>query len=106
MAEACPRCHLKLDRGEVDYFLGSYVVNFVVAELLIVAGAAVTILVTLTEVPWAALKRWLPVLATVTPVVFYPFAKTVWLAIDLRIRPVHPDDFRIEGANADPDPRS
>ena len=31
---------------------------------------------------------------------------TVWLAIDLKIRPVHPDDFRIEGAHADPDPRS
>ena len=85
MAETCPRYHLKLDRGEADYFLGSYVANFVVAELMILVGAAVTILTTLPEVPWTALTGWLLVLATVTPVAFYPLAKTLWLAIDLKI---------------------
>jgi hypothetical protein len=97
MAEICPRCHLKLDRGEADYFLGSYVVNFVVAELMIVVGAAVTILTTLPEVPWTGLTRWLLVLATATPIVFYPFAKTIWLAIDLKVRPALADDFRSDG---------
>lgn len=102
MAEACPRCHLKLDRGEVDYFLGSYLVNFVVAELLIVVGAAVTILWTLPDVPWSGLMRWLLVLATITPMAFYPFAKTLWLAIDLSFRPAVRDDFLIAEDHPDP----
>jgi uncharacterized protein (DUF983 family) len=101
MAEACPRCRLKLDRGEADYFLGSYVVNFVVAELLIVIGAGATILLTLPSVPWTNLKRWLLVLAVLMPLLFYPFAKTIWLAIDLSFRPPAPDDFQAAGDHED-----
>ncbi len=103
MAETCPGCRLKLDRGEVDYFLGSYVVNFVVAELLIVFGAGATILLTLPDVPWTGLKRWLLVLAVVTPILFYPFAKTIWLAIDLNFRPVTHGDFETVGDREDSD---
>ncbi len=93
MAKRCPRCDLKLDRGEADYFLGSYAVNLVVAELLIAFGAGVTIFLTLPEVPWTALMRWLFVLAILAPAFFYPFAKTIFLAIDLNFRPVTPNDF-------------
>ncbi len=52
MRESCPGCHLILDRGEVDYFLGGYTVNFIVAELLIVLGGAAAIVFTWPEVPW------------------------------------------------------
>ncbi len=93
MEKRCPRCDLKLDRGEADYFLGSYVVNFVVAELLIVFGAGATIFLTLPDVPWTGLMRWLFVLAIVAPILFYPFAKTIFLAIDLNFRPVTQGDF-------------
>jgi hypothetical protein len=103
MAATCPRCRLRLDRGEGDYFFGSYVVNFVAAELLIVFGAGATILLTLPDVPWTGLMRWLLVLAAVTPILFYPFAKTIWLAIDLNFRPVTHGDFRSEGNREDPD---
>ena len=99
MARFCPRCNLMFDRGEADYFLGSYVVNFVVAELLIVCGAGVTILLSLPDVPWAGLKRWLFVLAALTPIVFYPFAKTLWLALDLNFRPVTTGDFHSGGGD-------
>ena len=104
MAETCPRCRLKLDREEADYLLGSYVVNFVVAELLIVIGAGVTILLTLPDVRWTGLTRWLFLLATVTPILFYPFAKTIWLAIDLNFRTVTGDDLQAENKRDNTDP--
>ena len=78
-------------------------VNFVVAELLIVFGAGATILLTLPDVPWTGLKRWLLVLAVVTPILFYPFAKTIWLAIDLNFRPVTDGDFETVGDREDSD---
>ncbi|MEX2529240.1 MAG: DUF983 domain-containing protein [Gemmatimonadota bacterium] len=99
MRDMCPRCHLKLDRGESDYFIGSYTVNFVVAELLICAGALAGILLTWPDVPWTALKWGLMATIAPVPVLFYPFAKTLWLALDLTFRPVTLNDIEGHGEN-------
>lgn len=102
MRDACPRCHLKLDRGEHDYFLGGYVVNFVAAELLIVLGALVAVLLTWPDVPWTAIQWGLVLLMLLAPVLFYPFAKTLWLAMDLMFRPVTLADLEGHGENVGP----
>ena len=99
MAPACPGCHLKTDRGEHDYFLGTYVVNFVTAELLICAGALAGILLTWPDVPWNALKWTLMAMVVPLPLLFYPWAKTLWLAIDLHFRPVTLNDLEGHGEN-------
>ncbi len=103
MHETCPRCHLKLDRGEADYFIGSFTVNFVVAELLICAGALAGILLTWPAVPWDALKWGLMAAIVPAPVLFYPFAKTIWLAIDLTFRPLTLADLAGHGENLPPE---
>lgn len=99
MRATCPRCHLKLDRGEPDYFIGGYVVNFVVAELLIVLGALAAILATWPDVPWTAIQWGLLALMVPAPILFYPFAKTLWLAVDLMFRPVTLADLEGHGEN-------
>jgi len=107
IAPVCPRCELLTDRGEPDYFIGSFVVNFVVAELLICLGALVGILATWPDVPWTGLKWALIAVILPTPAVFYPFAKTIWLGIDLMFRPVTLKDLAGHGegvAHAEPRP--
>ena len=99
MRDSCPSCHLRLDRGEDDYFIGSFTINFVVAELLIVLGALVGILATWPEVPWDALKWGLMGAMIPVPILFYPFAKTLWLAVDLTFRPATFADFEGHGEN-------
>jgi len=99
MRPTCPGCHLKLDRGEADYFIGGFVVNFVVAELIIVLGALVGIVTTWPEVPWRAIQLYLLLLMVPTPIFFYPFAKTLWLATDLIFRPVTLGDLEGHGEN-------
>jgi uncharacterized protein (DUF983 family) len=71
MVPHCPRCHLKTDRGEHDYFLGSFTINFVVAELMICLGALVGMVLTWPDVPWDLLKWSLMALVIPTPMVFY-----------------------------------
>ena len=93
MTPACAACGLKLDRGENDYFIGALLVNFVTAELSIVFGGFVVVLLTWPDVPWVALKWGLIALMIPMPIVFYPFAKTLWLAIDLTFRPLTPNDL-------------
>jgi uncharacterized protein (DUF983 family) len=99
MVDTCPGCHLKTDRGEDDYFIGSFVVNFVTAELLICAGALAGILLTWPDVPWTALKWALIGFMLPTPFLFYPWAKTIWLAVDLTFRPVRRADLQGHGEN-------
>ena len=102
MEKTCPTCHLILDRNEPDYFLGSYVINFVTAEFTIAAGALAAILLTWPDVPWTTLKWSLIGLMIPGPIVFYPFAKTLWLAIDLTLRPPTWADLSGHGENLDP----
>lgn len=96
---ACPTCHLKLDRGEDDYFIGGFAVNFLAAELVVVVAALAAILLTWPDVPWTALEVGLLLLVVPFPVLTYPFAKTLWLAMDLWLRPVRLADLAGHGEN-------
>jgi len=99
MKATCPGCGLILDRGEHDYFLGGYTINFVIAELIIVLGGASSIAITWPSVPWSLITWCLILLMTLAPVLFYPFAKTLWLAIDLTLRPLTLGDLAGHGEN-------
>lgn len=100
MRPSCPSCHLKLDRGEADYFIGGYVVNFVTAEFAIALGALGVIVGTWPDVPWTGLKWALIGLMIPGPILTYPWAKTLWLAIDLVFRPPTLVDFEGHGENS------
>jgi uncharacterized protein (DUF983 family) len=104
MSRSCPSCQLLLDRGEGDYFLGGYTINFLASELLIVVGAGVGIVLTWPEVPWRLLTWSLVSLMVVAPVIFYPFAKTLWLAADLIFRPLTLKDLEGHGENSPAEP--
>jgi len=89
----CDGCGLHFERGEHDHFLGAYLVNFIIAELLVVAGLVVAMLLTWPDVPWNALKLWLIIMIVPAPVVTYPFSRAVWLALDLQFQPYRPGDY-------------
>src|SRR5687768_13108905 len=83
----CPECNLRLDRGEPDYFIGAYLVNLIVAELIVVAGMLVVLFMTWPDVPWDAMMWGLVLTMVPAPLITFPFSRTLWLAIDLMFRP-------------------
>ena len=87
MRTECPTCGLHLAREEKDFWLGGYLINFVVAELLVAVAIVVVLLSTWPDVPWTALQYGAGVLVVAAPFVFYPFSRLIWLAIDLVLRP-------------------
>jgi uncharacterized protein (DUF983 family) len=90
---ACPRCRLRLDRGEPDYFLGAIVFNMAFAEGLLALGLVVVLLGTWPNPPWNALYYGGIAGLIVAPILFYPYSKLLWLAFDLIFRPLRPEDF-------------
>jgi uncharacterized protein (DUF983 family) len=96
----CPRCHLRLDRGEKDYFLGAIVFNMAFAEGVFALGLLAILLWTWPHPPWDALYYGGIAGMILAPIFFYPFSKVCWLAFDLAFRPPRPEDFEPPGAPA------
>jgi uncharacterized protein (DUF983 family) len=89
----CPHCGMRLDRGESDYFLGAYLFNLVAVEILLWGILAVVLLMTLPNPPWVALQYGAVSAVIVGAFACYPFAKTTWLAVDLALRPMTPEEM-------------
>jgi uncharacterized protein (DUF983 family) len=88
----CPSCALRLDRGNPDHFVGAYLVNLIIAEILFAAILAVWLVTVWPDVAWG----WLQVVAVaamlISPLLTYPFTRTVWLAADLIFDPAKSSD--------------
>jgi uncharacterized protein (DUF983 family) len=95
LREACEVCRLRFERDEQDdYWLGAYTLNFIVTEVVFALILAAVLIATWPNPPWTAIIVVGVVQMCVTPILFYPYAKALWLAIDLIFRRVQPDDFR------------
>jgi uncharacterized protein (DUF983 family) len=82
--EHCPACEYVFVR-EDGYWLGAMIVNIAVAEavfLLLFVGGMIA---TWPDVPWLQLGVVSVGAMIVTPVVFLPWSRTIWVAIDLGI---------------------
>jgi uncharacterized protein (DUF983 family) len=88
----CGTCGLRLQRGEHDAFTGSMFILFTLVGLAGYAVIVLTLAMT-KETPWGLLQYGLPVLALLLLVVLFPFSKLLWLAFDLMLRPVTPEEL-------------
>lgn len=100
MADRCPGCGYQFAREE-GFFLGAYVMNLVIAQGLVMILAVIPTIIMLNADPDASL---VPVIvggligAVLAPLFFYPFSKTLWVAIELTLRPIdeaEPSDVRL-----------
>jgi len=80
---ACPTCGAHFER-EDGYFLGAYALNLIVAEMIGLGGALYLLFATdLRHLPigWQMVLAGL--LAGLLPILFFPFSRTLWIALDL-----------------------
>jgi uncharacterized protein (DUF983 family) len=88
----CPHCALKLDRDHPDHFVGAYLVNLIIAEVLFAAILGVWLVTVWPEVPWNRIQVVAVLAMIISPLVTYPFTRTVWLAADLIFDPPKASD--------------
>ena len=68
-------------------------VSLIAMECVFALGFLVVLLVTWPDPPWDAIQ-WVGGAVLVASILgSYPFAKTVWLAVDLMFRPVGPNEL-------------
>lgn len=84
MKERCPRCNWLFEREE-GYFLGGYALNLIVAEFLAVAIVVAVLLFSDLSTGWVQLLG--AFLAIALPILFFPFSRTLWIALDLALHP-------------------
>jgi Uncharacterized protein conserved in bacteria len=101
MKERCPRCGLHLHREESDYFLGAYMVALFIMEGFFALGFMLVLVLTWPSPPWDAIQYGGALVMLIGVLAAYPFANTLWLAIDLIFRPVSSTELRwYEGDSA------
>lgn len=93
MVERCPRCGLRFERIE-GHWTGDLGINTIVSFGALLLTLFVGTFATYPDVPGVALFVAALLVAALTPVLFFPFSKTIWLAIDLAMRPLEPGEVR------------
>lgn len=91
LADSCPRCGFEFER-KPGHFVGAVGINTIVVFGLIlvsIVGGVVVMWPRPELVPLFAVS--LPI-AVFVPVLFHPTAKTLWVAIDLRMKPLEPGE--------------
>lgn len=94
MCPSCPSCGMQYDREpQGGYWVGSYTINLFVTEAVFWAGFVAAMWWTWPNPPWDLLL-WIGLFLMVAfPVFFFPWSKTLFVAVDLTFRPAEPRDY-------------
>ena len=91
LTERCPRCNLKFERVD-GHLAGALGINTIASVAVVFVVGIAGFLLTFPELPLLPLVTTVTAVAVVFPIIFYPFSKTIWTAIDLRMRPPAPGE--------------
>jgi uncharacterized protein (DUF983 family) len=81
MVPDCPYCHLHFER-EPGYWVGAVAINTAVIGFLFAVVLVVFSALTVPDIPWVTLLLLEIPLMGLGPIAFYPYSKTLWVAID------------------------
>lgn len=95
MKERCPRCGLRFERIE-GHWTGDLGINTVVSFGVLLLTLFAGVFATYPDVPTAPLLITAVSVAAVMPFLFFPFSKTIWLALDLMMRPLEPGEVDVD----------
>lgn len=85
MSDDCPVCGLHFEYAD-GYWLGAVVLNLVVTEAIFLVVFIGGMVLTWPDVPWGWLLAVVIGTNVVVPVLFYPIAKTLWVAMERHAR--------------------
>jgi uncharacterized protein (DUF983 family) len=92
MKDDCPQCDLHFERVE-GHWIGAIAMNTILTLLLMLGVLVGGFAATYPDSPNGALLWVLLAIGGLGPLVFHPFSRTLWSAIDLAMRPIAADEI-------------
>lgn len=107
LLDRCPTCGVSYDREE-GYFLGAYALNLIVAEIIALTLALALIFGTGLRRADLIWQEAVAIgLAVALPILFFPYSRTLWIALDLLLDPpAKTPERRLRGHEMGPPPKS
>jgi uncharacterized protein (DUF983 family) len=94
MCPSCPSCGLRYDREpQGGYWVGSNTINLFATEAVFAVVFTGSLFLTWPDPPWDLITWGDVALMVLFPVFFFPYSKTLFIAVDLTFRPREPGDF-------------
>jgi uncharacterized protein (DUF983 family) len=90
-ADRCPTCGFRFHRVE-GHWIGSLGINTIVSFTALLLAVVVGFALTTPDPPVGVLIAVAMAVAGIVPMVFFPWSRMLWSAIDLLMRPLEPDD--------------
>ena len=87
LAPACSACGMPLHHSPHDHFVGTTLVNFLVAEVTWAIGFLIYLVASWPNVAWERATYVSAAFMIVLPVLLYPLTRLTWLSVDLFLRP-------------------
>lgn len=84
LRDECPNCGYVFLR-ESGYFLGAYALNLIIAEFITMI--VLTYLLIGTDWEWWQIELVVLPMAVGLPLLFFPYARGLWMALDLALHP-------------------
>jgi uncharacterized protein (DUF983 family) len=91
MVERCPRCGFLFERTE-GQFIGAVGMNTIVTFGALLITLVIGFVVTSPDIAVVPVLVAGLAVAGLLPLIFYPFSKTTWIAIDLAMTPLEPGE--------------
>lgn len=91
MRDRCSRCGLRFERIE-GHWLGSLGLNTIVSFTALFGVLLAGMVITWPDPPVVPLVAVGVGTAVLVPLLFFPFSRTLWTAIDLAMRPLEPGE--------------
>jgi uncharacterized protein (DUF983 family) len=90
--ERCSACGFRFERTDESYFSGAMFFGLLMGEGLFAVSLLIIVIASWPNVPWDALTVGAPLGMLLLLPILLPFSKVVWLAIDVLVRPVQPQE--------------
>ena len=86
LKDRCPNCNYAFSREE-GYWVSAIIVNVGVIQTIFILAFVVVVIATAPEVPWGPLLTLTAIFNVLFPIFWFPYSKTLWMAIDLYFNP-------------------
>jgi uncharacterized protein (DUF983 family) len=89
----CTVCNFRFERSDENYFSGAMFFGLLIGEFIFAVTLLIWCVSVWPNVPWDTMTWAIPLGMLVVMMFLIPLSRVIWLAIDILVRPVQPEEL-------------